>query len=217
MAKIALYLHGKTIPEQIQIGNNMVTKMTGNPNFTTPNPSLKQIAADIDDLQTDYDAAIDGGKALKIAMHLSRKTFMSDMSLLMMYIQVASGGDPNIITSSGGNVARTPSKTSKLSLPANLRAELTGIPGTLLLKWKNVKKAASYKIEIYAEPASSSTTASTSEDSNNWNWQLNGTSTVADFKVLNLQVGTRYWFHVQAIGPNKTSSGWSNPVSMIAQ
>ena len=60
MAKIKLNLKSLSTPEKIARARQIVTALTGNKDFTTPNPSLAQVTAAIDavaQLNDDVQAA----------------------------------------------------------------------------------------------------------------------------------------------------------------
>ena len=43
MAKVKLGLKGKSIQQKLTTGQNIITAMTGNANFPTPNPTLASL------------------------------------------------------------------------------------------------------------------------------------------------------------------------------
>jgi hypothetical protein len=218
MSKVALNISEKSVPVQILMAQNYVTKMTGNANFATPVPSLKQIQADIDDLQTTYTAALNRGKEEVEARRVSLETLLADVTALGVYVQSASGGDAGIIMSAGMDVRKPPTRRNSLGDLVNVVLRYTGKSGTAGIKWKPVKGAVAYNIQQYAEQpvTSAPNTQPTIEESNSWDWENALTTSAAKGLISGLISGTKYWFRVQAVGPNNTTSGWSNPSSIIA-
>jgi hypothetical protein len=218
MKKAALYLSGKPVAEQIQTCNNVVAKMTGNLNFPTPNPSLKEIEADIADLQTKYDAALNGGTDLKESMYASQNTLLVAMAALVAYVTNICLGDPEMIYSAGMYPVKSRTKTLVLDVVLNLLVRsLNGKPGMLKLKWKPLKGAKAYNIQQYIEqPTSTGTTTPTIDESNSWKWVAAGTSSHASYTAIDLVSGMKYWYRVQAVGPKNITGGWSAPAGMVA-
>lgn len=65
--KIKLDLFGKTVPGKIQFMRQVVTQMTGNANFTTPNPALATITTKVNTLETSFNTQQTAQQAAKTA------------------------------------------------------------------------------------------------------------------------------------------------------
>jgi hypothetical protein len=219
MARAALNLNKLSAPEKVAKCDSIVTAMTGNANFTTPMPTLKTVQAAIDQVDTDYQNALDGGTKLKKQVELSVKALMNVMIALCAYVQSISLGDPEIILSSNMDLAR--GKTPiEISQPGNFRIRYNGMGGLRLL-WNRVKGAVSYVVQQYEEPASTVTSGDTTKnsatltDSADWAWTQIAISSKTRFDVNNLVSGQKYWFRVAAVGAQGMGA-WSSAVAMIA-
>lgn len=190
----------KPVAEQIAISRDRQTKMTGNPNFVTPDPSLAAIATATDELETANNEAMNNDKEKKAIMRIKRKALVTLMRLLATYVQQESGGDEAKILSAGFGVAKTPVPVNVPDTPVKVLVKPATIENQLEITWKPVKGAKSYMIKGSFDPIDFK------------DLKTGGIITRARFKALNLDSGTKYWFRVAAINAAGTS-GWSEPSS----
>lgn len=140
-------LSGATVELIIEKVRNYITKMTGNPSFTTPNPSLTDMKTEVDDLETKFQAALDGGKTKTTAVRLQRLKVLGMVSVLRAYVQTTSFGDLMTILSSGFNV-RGHAVINILDPPSNVRVAFGKVPGQLIVRWGGVKHRTGYKVQM---------------------------------------------------------------------
>jgi len=190
MAQVKLGLRGKPIPYIIEYCSNVVSRMTKNPNFPSPNPPLSDISGQVSDLSDAYTNALDGGKALKSIMKIAKEALLGNMSLLATYVQNISGGDETIIRDSGMGVRerkvskQKPAKVQEMG--ANKDDDDTAEQA--LLKWKKVGNAKSYVIQMTNTPDVDAS------------WVPAGVSLRTSITITGLVSGKNYWFRVAAIG-----------------
>lgn len=132
-------------------GRNCVTMMTGNPAFAAPNPlpdpSLGAVSAAMDKLEAAESAyAFNRGKLEKDARDVAFQEAKEIFHLLGGYVQLASGGDKEIILSAGLDVTRKPEASPVPMAPANIRAEATPVLGQVLVRWGASKGRRIYKV-----------------------------------------------------------------------
>ena len=184
---VKLDLHKKTVSEKVGFGRNIVTNMTANiATFATPWPKLADITTAIDNLETAYTEALDGGISKTAAKNAAEDVFDTMLTALGNYVNSVAQGDENIILSSGMEVKRQP---SPIGIPAQVTsfAAKTGvIPGEILIDWRKVYGAAIYLIHQKAEGATDFTLA--------------GESTKTKFTATGLTSGQRYSFKAVAVG-----------------
>ncbi|MEI7595317.1 MAG: fibronectin type III domain-containing protein [Bacteroidota bacterium] len=187
----------------------IVKNLTGNTNFTTPQPALTAIAAAITDLDTailDVKAASEAIKAKTVILHQKEDMLVNVLNQLANYVETTANNDEAKIKSAGMDVKNTPTQTLDISTPSNFVATHGDNEGEIDLHWDSVKGAKSYTIEI-ANPES-------------------GNLNVAEFKhllistkstasVKNLKPGTRYYFRVAAVGASGQSA-WSELAAKVA-
>ena len=206
MSKIKLNLQRLTIPEKTARAQQIIAAMTGNPNFTSPQPPLAQVTT----AQTDLDAAYLAAQAAR--QDAKNKTSIQNqkeealdgvLGQLANYVESISGGDEAKITSAGMDVRAAQTATGDLPAPESLSASAGDRDGEIDLSWDKVNRARSYVVERSPDPPAPGT------------WQHAAVSTKSQATIAGLTSGTKYWFRVAAVGPNGQSP-WSNPAPKIA-
>lgn len=206
MSKIKLNLQRLTIPEKTARAQQIVAAITGNANFSSPQPALAQVTAAIDDLDAAYLAAQTARQEAKNKTATqSQKEDALDAVLtqLASYVESVSGGDEAKITSAGLDVRSAQTATGDLPAPENLSASAGDRDGEIDLSWDKVDRARSYVVERSPDPPTSTS------------WQHAAVATRSQTTIGGLTSGTKYWFRVAAVGPNGQSP-WSNPAPKIA-
>lgn len=206
MAKIKLNFGNLSIPEKIARARQMVTALTGNADFASPQPPLADVTSTIDDLETAYSdtlVARQEAKTRTSAQNQKEEDFDRAISRLASYVESASSGDETKIKSVGMDVRATATSTEQLDLPAALAATAGDREGEMDLQWDKVAHARSYVIQSSIDPPTSSS------------WQHQAVSTKSRVTIEGLTSGTKYWFRVAAVGANG-QSGWSDPATKIA-
>lgn len=197
MALVKLGFTTLSVPDKILKTRSIVTLMTGNASFTTPNPALAAVTTAANALETAFNDAADGGKTKTAIMHSKETKLNGLMSQLAAYVQEASGGVELVILSSGMEVRSPKTPPQELSAPLNLEALTGEFEGEITLRWKRVAKAKAYLIQKSADGATG--------------WEnLNITSTKAVAAINGLNSGSKLWFRVCAVGA-KGNSPWSDP------
>ena len=90
-----------TVLDFIDLVRDIISKMTDNDNFPTPNPTLIDLTKKSDALAKAEMAARDGGMTLKKDMYLKRADLELNMKLLSTYVYSTSLGDVSIMMTSG--------------------------------------------------------------------------------------------------------------------
>src|SRR6516164_4913569 len=80
---------------------NVIKCLTGNLNYTTPNPPLIAVTAALTEFTTALSAAADGGKQATAAKNEKRTTLLTVMRQLASYVQGTCKNDLSILLSSG--------------------------------------------------------------------------------------------------------------------
>ncbi len=183
--------------------SQVVTKMTGNPNYTTPTPTLAAITTGRDTLQAKADAAVGGGKNAYFARNASWDGSIMQIRELINYVQLNGQNDADILTSSGFDLTKTSTPVGPLSPPENLQATYNSVSGELLLRMKPVRGVtAGYCLQ--------------QADSATGPWvEIANTSKSRENKVTGLTPGKTYYFRTCANGTSGPS-GWSSVISIMA-
>lgn len=184
----------------LQVARDIVSKMTGNPNYMTPFPPLVDIGAALDDLQAKISAAAGAGKDAIGERNTSWNTARGLMRQLGSYVQTHCQNDSDILQSSGFSATKTPVPIGPLATPADLRFSRNEKTGMLFLRFKPVYgMTAGYTVQV--APAATGPFT---------DYALSSTTRVEIKGQAPMQV---VWFRVAATGAAGTSP-WSDPASV---
>ena len=200
MSKVKLELKKKTDNDLGTFAGDHIAKMTGNANFTTPDPSSTDFLA----LKTTYDTALSASIAAQLSA--KEKTAVKDTARLALeagltargkYVELKSGGDKAKILSSGFDVAGARTPTAVPNPVANLSLTAGDNAGELDLQWDPTPGANRYEVQLCAtsEFAAGILTLPSVQKS----------KAVA----MNLTSGTRMWARVRALNAAGTGA-WSD-------
>lgn len=181
--------------------------MTNNPNYTTPSPSVADVAAAITEFQTRLNTMEGLKLQLKEATN-QKNTARADLENLIKvratYVQLTSNGNTALILNGGFQVRATPTPVGVLPPPADLSVELNGTAGVMFLKWSPVAGSRGYNIQC--------SPANTMERT----WTPLETTTTARYKCDGMTLGQTYAFRIAAIGGSTGQSDWSAEVVRMA-
>jgi hypothetical protein len=185
------------IAKKVEFGRNVITKLTGNANFPTPDPSLAQAATLCNNLETAQIAADGGGKASTAAMHAAEKLWDEGFRKLSLYVEKVAGGNEALILSSGFDAS------GLRNIPAHPEFDVkTGkLEGEVILTHKTLKGTVAYIWECSPDPL----------PAGNDGWKQVGVSIQAKFKVSGLESQRKYWFRVSIV-TRKGQCPWSDPL-----
>ena len=186
-------------------GQFILERMTGNPAFPSPVPSLSAIGDAVDALTAAQVAALDGGKTA-VAVQRSRK---KDLRLLLNQLagHVASVAEGNelAILSSGFAARRRGGPLPEPGMPKDLRASITDHKGRADLTWSPVGEAVTYHIQH-----------SSQEPTEEGHWTLVAVTTKARIRVHGLPSGKVSYFRVAGIG-TAGMGPWSQVASTLVK
>ena len=183
--------HPLSYPELLGRANFIVSQMTDNPLFPSPEPSLAAVLTMI----ANYEAILTeslGGEKQRIAEKNSKRRQLTGMlHLLGSYVVFAAKGDAIAASSSGFTVAKGSGSAPAVVAPENIVLDSGLNPGELAVRFPRVKAARCYTYEYTPDPLTKDSI-----------WKLEiGTQTKNVFKGL--ESGKRYWVRVAAVGSNK--------------
>ena len=206
-AKIKLDLRGKADAQLAPFCQAIITAMEDNPNFPDPVPPSPIFNGTVENYATKLQrhllakaAALQAKNEKDIARALVEK----QVNTRADYVQTRSGGDAAIILSAGMPLRATRSPIGDLPPPQNLRIELNGTAGLMILTWNRVPKSLSYVIQ-WSE-------AATAER----NWISLKTTTDRKLLLTETVLGMTYAFRVATIGGASGQSQWSPEVLRMA-
>jgi len=195
MAKVKLGLKELSPDQKVDLANTIKTAMTGNANFTTPNPPLATIGTLITSAQTKI-ALCNTTRALLDTQLSDRDTALAALSNGLTqeadYVQNVSGGDRTKIESAGMSVRDDGAPIGTPTQVLNLVLTEGDFEGTLDAAWDRVRGASSFEIQISVDPI---TPAS---------WAFKQSASKSSATISGLTSGAKLWVHVRAIGAGNT-------------
>ncbi len=206
MAKVKLGLDRMTIAVKAELATRIVTAMTGNPNFVTPNPTLAVITAAKTAMETAYNDALTKRQQSKAATDLQadkEKDFDRLLTSESLYVANASGGDEQKIQSAGMDVRDAASPIGPLPAPMGLYATAGSSAGEIDLDWEPVHGAKSYSVQMTTDP----------NVPESWAHKKNASESFT--AITGLTSGGKFWFKVAAVGA-AGQGAFSDPATKYA-
>lgn len=200
--KIKLDLASLAVPDKVQFIRQVVTKLTGNADFTTPTPTLASITTKVNGLETAYNTQQNAQQAAKTATtNLGTAEAAADAALnsLANYVEETSGGDQAKIEGAGMSVRAGKTPTTSLPAPGNFAVSTGDNEGDLDAQWDPVPKAKNYEVQISDDPPT------------NTSWAYAKTTTKSKTTISGLPSGAKKWLRARALGPKEITSPWSDP------
>ena len=185
---------------KIAFCRNVITKLTGNITFPTPDVPLTEAKAAVDALDAAYLASKDGSHTAVSAMHDAEEKVDNLFRLLAAYVDRIAAGNETEIMSSGFHVSKQSGTVQK----PELSAQDGDNSGNVWLVARAIEKAGAY-IWQYAKDALPETEAE---------WMPAGHSTQSYLQVTGLAVASKYYFRVMAITPTG-STDYTAPVMKV--
>ena len=197
------FLNLDSDPQLIVDTETILTSMTGNASYPTPDPSLADITAAKNDFATALANAADGGVTLTKIKNDKRAVLAGLLRKLANYVQVACNGDLTVLMSSGFPIQKPQrNPVGVLPAPTGLTLNLGDLSGELYAVVPPVFGAAVYNWRLAAASAPNTVlqTAQTTGGRNTFSGLTPGVLYVAQVNA------------VGAAGP----SDWSQAVSQMA-
>ena len=183
--------------------HTILTDLTGNASYPTPNPTLAAVTTALSEFTTALANAADGGITLTAIKNDKRAALVALLRDLATYVQVTCNGDLTVLLSSGFPIQkpqRNPIGT--LPAPVNLTLALGSLSGQLNAVVPPVFGASVYNWKLTASNAPTVVVQSA---------QTTGGRTT----FTGLTPGVVYLAQVNAVGAAGPSD-WSQPVSQMA-
>jgi hypothetical protein len=203
MAKVKLGLDRLTREEKIALTITVKTAMTGNANFTTPNPPLATLGTDITAAQTKlaaYNSLVAQTQAALADLDATIATMCTHLTQEGAYVENASGGDPVKIETAGMSVRATAAPVG-VSQVLNLVVTAGDDEGTLDAAWDADRGANSYEIHTSVDPVTPSS------------WAFKMIASKSSATLNGMTSGAKMWVRVRSIGANNTTGTWSDPAT----
>jgi len=197
------------VSTKIQRCREIIQSMTASSgDFPSPPITMADFESNVLRLEITSKAAFQGGVARTAERNDSLAVVNGDIRALRGYVDSVARGDLILVLRSGFEPSRIPRPVGMLPEPQNLRAKPGDHPGTVNLRWRNVKGGDSYQLQVREELP----LRDTSEEGKlvKEAWRDLPSTTRTTMEVTGLQSLRYYWFRVAALG----SAGlgpWSDP------
>ena len=201
MIKVKLDLRARSDDEIIALSGLIVTSMTGNGDFSTPDPALATLTANAAAMSTliaQRDALLAEAQEQTLLIRSARDTLEGNLTTEGAYVQarVAALSGPldpawrkARIVGAGMQPADDPAPVGPMPKITGLVATQGDGDGMIDLHWNPVKRGLnSYVIERTTDPAGQT------------GWANAEVVTKSSLTLSGLVSGTRYWFRARAIG-----------------
>lgn len=124
----------------------ILASMTGNSYFATPDPTLAEIKAAAEALETAIVEAKEGTKAKILAREDRYALLVKLLTTLALYVKFTAKGNEQALASTGFSLSKKPEPIGVLTKPQNFRIEPNDI-GTIKLSLKTIYGANGYQYE----------------------------------------------------------------------
>src|SRR5258706_6921742 len=206
MAKVKLGLTGLSPDELVGSANTTKTAMTGNANFTTPNPTLATFGTAITAVATKINAYNSARAAAETALadrDAAVDTLRSLYTQLGDYVQNITAGDKTKIESAGMAI-RADNAPVNMTRVLDLVVSEGDNPGTLDFVCKPVRGAKIYEVHI-----------SLGDPNVEANWTFKTSASASNGTLDCLTSGIKVWVRLRAIGGNNQKGPYSDPATKI--
>lgn len=133
----------------------ILTAMTGNASFPEPwpatVPSLAQIQADFNALQSAVTATTEGDRTRIVERNTARGTLANDLGQLALYVLSIAKGNQEMLATTGFPLRQRNARALVLDVPSSptgVKALAGAVSGTLLIRAHRVAGAGSYDVQI---------------------------------------------------------------------
>ncbi len=189
----------KSVPALISYAKGIVNRMTANPSFPAPTPTLAAVTAAIADLQAAETAALARTKGAVAARNEKRTVLVGVLQQLRAHVQAVADADPSaaasIIESAGVAVRKTPTRSARA-----FAAKPGPVSGVAKVAAVVASRRASYEWQYSADGGKT--------------WVTAAATLQAKTTIAGLVPGSTVQFRYRAV--TKTGEGdWSQPTSLM--
>ena len=192
MEQIVLKLNTTPVVQKIDFTRNVVTLMTGNPVYLTPDPTLADLtnaADDTDKANQEVLAARAIAKQKTAVLHEKEDALNDVLRKMANYVENKSDGNEAKINGAGFQVKAEGVPVGELPAPEDFSVTYGDATGELDTQWDGVYGASIYAVQInLTDPVDESA------------WSDAGNPTQTKFTVTGLESGSRCWLRVIAVG-----------------
>ncbi|MCG3166661.1 MAG: hypothetical protein POELPBGB_02441 [Bacteroidia bacterium] len=239
MKKVKLSLSRLATMVKVAKARQIVTAMTGNVNFPTPNPSLATLTTAANETETAFNNAEDGSNSAQVLLEEKEKALNKLLTQIASYVDNIAAGEETIINSAGMEASDEPGEAGQPETVINLKlADNKNISGSAKASWKKQKAAKIYLAYVAVEdtagtpplppsspsgptpgtPATTKLTAMPTPPAQpgTSGYELYDVTTSTKLIITGVPPLKRIWVVVMAIGAGG-KSGFSDPATIIVR
>ena len=183
---------------------SIVDKMTDNPNFPTPSPTLAELTA----AATEYSDALSMAQnkdKMQIAIkNKKREALENVLRSIGGYVNFTANGDRSVIISAGFEANRDTTSALPMPDPKNFTVVSGRNPGEAVTSVSGVKGIKTYAHQYTPDPLTATSV-----------WQSKYV-TSRTYTFEGLEPAQKIWFRVAALGTGDQIA-YTDPISMIIQ
>jgi hypothetical protein len=184
----------------------VIVKLTGNPNFVTPSPTLIVLTTLRNEYYDAIIAASSGGPALVAAKNEKRAEVEAALYNEGVYVDLNGLNTESIMLSSGFDVYSTVHGVAPASETPFVKSAVDGMhSGECVVKSNTVKNAVVYELRHTKDEFGPEAI-----------WERPPAQTKTTFLVTGLTPGRLYWIQIRTIS-TKGPSGWSDPYQFMVR
>jgi hypothetical protein len=205
MSKIKLGMDKLSVAQLLELAKQIVTAMTGNTNFPTPNPTLTQLTTATNNLDTARQEALvarNVAKTKTLVQNQQQDELRAMLRKMVAYVENVGGEDEAIITSAGMSVKAAATSGGDVAIVDGVAFTMGDNDNEVDFTWDSTSGAQSYIIQMSATPPPNAA------------WTQIKTVTKSKGTLTGLASGQRCWFRVAAISASGQSP-WSDISSCV--
>jgi hypothetical protein len=195
MATVKVGLRNLSIPQKISMANAIVSQMTGNPSFLTPNPALADVTTKttvLDVAQTAAEAIRQASKAQTVLLNLTEDELDALINQLASYVENTAASDEQVVLSSGFDVVDTTGDVEPLYVPEDFFATTGDEEGEANLMWNRLKNVGKHTYNVFGRKYASGE-----------EFALMAGTDQTKVDIKGLDVSTKYEFYVLGVKENQ--------------
>ena len=191
MKKVLLNFTHHSLKTKVSHYHNVIAKLTGNPTFTSPDPTLTYATALLNQLEAAIVSASDGGHTAISARHDCELATDKAFRGLALYVDKIADGDETKILSAGFQANNDRAPRIKVPLLANDGSH----SGNVLLISDTHDKGCAYIFRVSKDVLPTDASG----------WTVVATVAQSKYEISGLVVGCYYYFDVAVVTPTGTT------------